>query len=491
MQEDTMFQATRKMLLKSLFNFLVFLMLMDHSVFSTSIEEERAEIYRTSSKEIISSTIQSNPSDLISFDSKGGNPLGRICDREDLSEDDIIGLLDSFFGISDIDIDVNIAHQKTGKTALHAASSYNKVKVMEYLLQKKANINAPASDGATPLTMAVSFPGNFEAVSFLIQAGADVNLRTDNRNRVPVHIYNTTSYLGSCMAPIHYAVQEGLKDYVPLLLENGADINLKTEKGKGVFDFLKNSRSFNNITQSEYDQIHSLLSSYISEDGDKLSHVFDQSLVITSKIPTVSLREKIENADVKGLEELLKNSTREQIDLAFNEALIKPNKDIITLFNQYLPEEFISNRKKERCHLLFNKIIKNQKNIKERYEIQKHEASADVNEKILECDQITKNYEEEIKILSAFNLSDPQFLIKFLEEKGLKKREIAEMAGYSPYNAVRDLKSLINLSKEQKDSRGESILKNLEQKHPSIFKDLNKYNVPTEHQSTDSSSSFQ
>lgn len=59
----------------------------------------------------------------------------------------------------------------TGWTPLHHAAAGGQVKIMQILLQQRANFNAPAPNGNTPLMMAAGF-GSAEAVKLLLDEGA-------------------------------------------------------------------------------------------------------------------------------------------------------------------------------------------------------------------------------------------------------------------------------------------------------------------------------
>eukprot|EP00164_Ancoracysta_twista_P006644 GFYU01009287.1.p1 GENE.GFYU01009287.1~~GFYU01009287.1.p1 ORF type:complete len:343 (+),score=45.30 GFYU01009287.1:127-1155(+) len=72
----------------------------------------------------------------------------------------------------------------TGRTTVHIAAYYKNNKLMSYLLDKGANINALTDDLISPLWWGV-FSNNAEGVSILLAKGADVNQR-DNLGRTPL-----------------------------------------------------------------------------------------------------------------------------------------------------------------------------------------------------------------------------------------------------------------------------------------------------------------
>jgi uncharacterized protein len=110
-------------------------------------------------------------------------------------------------------------------------------------------VNAKNDKGWTPIQMAAAF-GHLDIVDFLIEKNADVNSK-DNEDNTPLHYsasrppfgkglhqegipralitagadVNATSWNGT--TPLHNAAGSGLKDVVQLLISNGADIHAK------------------------------------------------------------------------------------------------------------------------------------------------------------------------------------------------------------------------------------------------------------------------
>ena len=64
-----------------------------------------------------------------------------------------------------------------GRTPLHWAAKYNKVKVVEVLLNAGAHLNIQDKDGRTPLQLASVYPTpeRSEAAKLILKAGADPN----------------------------------------------------------------------------------------------------------------------------------------------------------------------------------------------------------------------------------------------------------------------------------------------------------------------------
>jgi ankyrin repeat protein len=107
-----------------------------------------------------------------------------------------------------------------GYTALHYAAANGKMKALESLLDKGADINSRGRWNQTALHAAcgLSTPvrpgeGSSEAAIFLINRGADASI---------VDVFSRT--------PMHYASARGRLDVIKVLLDKGVDINI----GNGV-----------------------------------------------------------------------------------------------------------------------------------------------------------------------------------------------------------------------------------------------------------------
>uniref|UniRef100_A0A0B7BP65 Uncharacterized protein n=1 Tax=Arion vulgaris TaxID=1028688 RepID=A0A0B7BP65_9EUPU len=66
----------------------------------------------------------------------------------------------------------NVNKQIQGRYPLHYAADYGQTEVIEYLLSKGANINAPDKYGISPLLSAI-FEGHTPSVKLLLERGAD------------------------------------------------------------------------------------------------------------------------------------------------------------------------------------------------------------------------------------------------------------------------------------------------------------------------------
>ncbi|KAF8562003.1 hypothetical protein P879_10167 [Paragonimus westermani] len=106
-------------------------------------------------------------------------------------------------------------------TPLHFAAGYNRLAVVELLLQYNADVHAKDKGGLVPLHNACSY-GHCRVAELLIQHGANVNV-TD--------LWRFT--------PLHEAAAKGKFEICRLLLQHGADPTKKNRDGHTPIDLVK------------------------------------------------------------------------------------------------------------------------------------------------------------------------------------------------------------------------------------------------------------
>ena len=123
---------------------------------------------------------------------------------------------------------------KWGYTFLYAAVLQGHLEIVEYLLQKGADVNTKNLEGFTPLHDS-AYKGRVEMVRLLLAKGADANAKDISKN-----------------TPLHEAVvanRNDIDDYyyieiVKLLLSNGAIVNYKNNKGETPLHLASRGNSF-------------------------------------------------------------------------------------------------------------------------------------------------------------------------------------------------------------------------------------------------------
>lgn len=106
-------------------------------------------------------------------------------------------------------------------TPLHFASGYNRVAVVEYLLQQGGDVHAKDKGGLVPLHNACSY-GHYEVTELLVKHGANVNV---------ADLWKFT--------PLHEAAAKGKYEIVKLLLKHGADPCKKNRDGATALDLVR------------------------------------------------------------------------------------------------------------------------------------------------------------------------------------------------------------------------------------------------------------
>ncbi len=145
----------------------------------------------------------------------------------------------------DIKINIESTWQQNYTPLLWAVQGGHQ-KIVEYLLKKRANINARNGGKFTPLNLAL-FGNKFEIAELLINNGANVDI-PNHKNEGPLHHAVTREHLPSVQrlvsrgakldvktvagcTPLHLASSRGYIDIVKYLIEHGAKIDEKTPNG--------------------------------------------------------------------------------------------------------------------------------------------------------------------------------------------------------------------------------------------------------------------
>jgi len=104
------------------------------------------------------------------------------------------------------------------RTPMHSEELYGNLKLVQKLIEYKADIHAEDEDGWTPLYLATLGHDlkDGSVLRLLLEHGADVNVRTKDDGWTPLH-------------QVSYA---GVPEVVRLLLDHGADVEAKNNDGK-------------------------------------------------------------------------------------------------------------------------------------------------------------------------------------------------------------------------------------------------------------------
>ncbi|KAF7647983.1 hypothetical protein LDENG_00163790 [Lucifuga dentata] len=106
-------------------------------------------------------------------------------------------------------------------TPLHFAAGYNRLAIVQFLLQHGADVHAKDKGGLVPLHNACSY-GHYEVAELLVLHGAVVNV---------ADLWKFT--------PLHEAAAKGKYDICKLLLQHGADPTRRNRDGNTPLDLVK------------------------------------------------------------------------------------------------------------------------------------------------------------------------------------------------------------------------------------------------------------
>jgi len=162
--------------------------------------------------------------------------------------------------------DVNVLAQ-WGWRPLHFASNYGHLDIGRCLLENGADVNAKRNDHVTPLHLAAE-NGHLELARMLLGHNADINVQ-DTRSTPLQSALNHGHFdvahllldhgadLNACgkdqLPPLHQASSRGYLEVTRLLLERGVDVDAKDDKGRTAYQI---------AVEEGYDEIAQLLSGH-------------------------------------------------------------------------------------------------------------------------------------------------------------------------------------------------------------------------------------
>ncbi|MCB9769279.1 MAG: ankyrin repeat domain-containing protein [Candidatus Omnitrophica bacterium] len=198
-----------------------------------------------------------------------------------------------------------------GDSALLLAVRSGSIETASTLLSAATDVNGKKSEGLwTPLTCAL-FTQDSEMLRFLIQQGADVNLKDKLGN-----------------TPLHEAI--GKPDLVQILIESGTDINGKNKRGETPLEYALYLRALMNgpngsdaLDEHEYHRTRILLRAILEQGSDLRGRNVDedpvsgisQSIEILKKHGGV-YAENLLNAILERRSDLMRKILKEDPDLA-------------------------------------------------------------------------------------------------------------------------------------------------------------------------------
>ena len=137
----------------------------------------------------------------------------------------MIGDLAKVRDLVEHEISLENAYSADGFTALHLAAFFGQSRVVEFLVERGANVDAVSANKmkVTPVHSAAAH-NQVEICEALLSNGADVNAKQENN-----------------FTPLHEAAQNGSMALAKLLLGHGAQVNAQTDDSRTPLDMTKES----------------------------------------------------------------------------------------------------------------------------------------------------------------------------------------------------------------------------------------------------------
>jgi hypothetical protein len=120
-----------------------------------------------------------------------------------------------------------------GDTPLHIACAHQNIRIVKALISKKVNMNIKNKDGEIPLHIAIGCPiPDLEIITLLVNNESDINSQ-DNKGDTPLMIIvKKYSYI------YEHSYVSRFNSIIDMLMNKGADVNLKNDNKKAAIDII-------------------------------------------------------------------------------------------------------------------------------------------------------------------------------------------------------------------------------------------------------------